>query len=119
MAKVTSAHSYLVADKCQAEMWEVLPSLSKCTGRVEVGASTGAFFHTNHCLDEEVQELEVKVGNASTTRDRYALLNKKIAGVSSLASMEDLLCDHEGYPRSICSHFESAVKTRPSLVEAL
>ena len=30
------------------------------------------------------------MGNASTTRDRYALL-KKIAGVSSLASMEDLL----------------------------
>ena len=106
-AKVTSAHSYLVADKHQAEMWEVLPSLSKCTGRVEAGASTGSFFHTNHCLDEEVQELEVKVGNASTTRDRYALLNKKIAGVSDLGSMKDLLCDHEGYPRSICSHFES------------
>ena len=106
-AQVTSAHSYLLADRYQAEMWEVLPSLSRCTGRVDIGESQGSFFHTNHCLNKEVQQLEVKVGNASTTRDRYALLDKKIANVSDLKDMEDLLCDHEGYPRSICSHFES------------
>ena len=106
-AKVTSAHSYLVADKYRAEMWEVLPSLSRCTGRVSKGEGQGSFFHTNHCLDNEVQKFEIKVGNASTTRDRYALLDKKINDVNNLEDMKDLLCDHESYPRSICSHFES------------
>ena len=34
-------------------------------------------------------------------------MNKKIDKVLDLRDMKDLLCDHEGYPRSICSHFES------------
>ncbi len=106
-ARVTSAHSYLVADTDQAEMWEILPSLSRCTGKVAKGQTKGFFFHTNHCLDADVKQLEIKVGNASTTRDRYALLDKKVVNVSDFNGMKDLLCDHEGYPRSICSHFES------------
>lgn len=106
-AKVTSAHSYLIADQSQAQMWEVLPSISRCTHHVDKPHTSGHFFHTNHCLDPEVKCFEAQLGKASTSLDRYDLLHKKLPAVNSLESMQDLLCDHENYPRSICSHYES------------
>lgn len=106
-AVVTSAHNYLIADCNSAGMWEVLPSLARCTGSVKKSDSTGYLFHTNHCLNPEVKHYEAVIGKASTSKDRFELLEKKVPKVIDMQGMHDLLCDHENYPRSICSHYES------------
>jgi isopenicillin-N N-acyltransferase-like protein len=46
----------------------------------------------------------------STTHVRYGLLEKKLRADLDYEGVYRLLTDHEGYPKSICSHFQSAAK---------
>lgn len=106
-AQVTSAHSYLIGYGDRSALWEILPTVQARTGDT---LESSRFFHTNHCLSEEAKELETTIGKASTTHNRYELLEQKIDNVKVLKDLEDMLCDHENYPKSICSHYESGAQ---------
>lgn len=105
-APKTSGHNYLIAQGRHAEMWEVAPGLSECVGKMQPD-DTGNIFHTNHCLAEKMVERETTISQNSTTHIRYELLGKKVDNVSSLKDMYDLMNDHENYPKSICSNFQT------------
>ncbi|PJB53397.1 MAG: hypothetical protein CO099_07375, partial [Bdellovibrio sp. CG_4_9_14_3_um_filter_39_7] len=47
---------------------------------------------------------------SSATLERYDLLTKKSGTVTDFHSMIKLLQDHEGEPKSLCSHFESGTQ---------
>ena len=102
----TSGHNYLIAFEDQADMWEVAPGLNDRVDYKDKG-EIGTMFHTNHCLGEEMKKREAVLAQNSTTYIRYDLLEKKIAGVTDFGSMVDLMNDHENYPKSICSNFQS------------
>ena len=105
-APVTSGHNYLVADEFAGEMWEILPGLSeKVLDSSE--AEDGRIFHTNHCLGTEAKRREQTIAQNSTTHIRYDLLEKKIGNVQTMDDAFDLLNDHENYPKSICSNFQT------------
>lgn len=101
---VTSGHNYLIADRDGGEMWEVMPGLSE---KVLDSQESNKLFHTNHCLGEEAKKREQKLAQNSTTYIRYDLLEKKIEATHSFDDMYQLLNDHENYPKSICSNFQT------------
>ena len=101
---VTSGHNYLIADQSAGEMWEVMPDLSE---KVLDSTNHSRIFHTNHCLGEQAQLREHKLAHNSTTYERYDLIKKKIDSLTSFEDVYGLLNDHENYPRSICSNFQS------------
>ena len=102
----TSGHNYLIAFKDQADMWEVAPGLNERVDYKDRG-ETGAIFHTNHCLGKEMKERETVLAQNSTTYIRYDLVEKKIGDVNDFDSMVALMNDHENYPKSICSNFQT------------
>lgn len=108
-APVTSGHNYIVSDKAQGEHWEVTPRLSERVGFVAAG-STGHAFHTNHCLGPKVQEHEDTSSSSSTTHVRWQHLEKLVPAVKDLEDFFGLLTSHEGYPKALCSHFESGAQ---------
>ncbi len=105
-AKVTSGHNYLVASRERAEMWEVMPGLSECVSRLS-GNECGRLLHTNHCLGAQARLRERSMLQNSTTQIRFELLQRKAPEVNSFDDVYDLLNDHEGYPKSICSNFQA------------
>ena len=106
-AKPTSGHAYLVASAQEAQTWEVSPRRAVQAGKALAGQSV---FHTNHCLDEGMRQSESSAALSSTTFDRYGLLEKKVGGVADLEGLTQLLMSHDGYPKSICSHFNSGLQ---------
>ena len=102
----TSGHNYLIAQRDQAQMWEVAPG---CNDQVDSKAAgeTGYMFHTNHCLGKNMAARETKISQNSTTHIRFDLLEKKIGSVRTLDEMFALMNDHENYPKSICSNFQT------------
>jgi isopenicillin-N N-acyltransferase-like protein len=104
---VTSGHNYLLSDPNLGEHWEITPEVSEKVASVE---KIGEAFHTNHCLGEATSPLEMKESLSSTTFVRYDLLADKIKRVNNAYEMKELLMDHEGYPKSICSHFQSGAQ---------
>ncbi len=108
-APVTSGHNYIVSDKNQGEHWEVTPNISERVGHVAVGSS-GFCFHTNHCLGEKVQLLEDQSSRSSTTEVRWQLLEKLVPKVKNMEDMYKLFTSHEGYPKALCSHYESGAQ---------
>jgi isopenicillin-N N-acyltransferase-like protein len=109
-AEVTGGHNYLIGDEQTGEHWEITPLVKE---QVQ-NQSDNYGFHTNHCLAPGIIEIAYDVAGNSTTHDRYQLLEKKMPNIESLTLLRDLLGDHEGYPKSICSHFESG-KQDPSM----
>ena len=105
-APKTSGHNYLIAQGRHAEMWEVAPGLSECVGRMQQ-EDKGNIFHTNHCLGQQMVDRETAISQNSTTHIRFDLLEKKVDNVSTLQDMYDLMNDHENYPKSICSNFQT------------
>ena len=105
-ARVTSGHNYLIASPDRAEMWEVMPGLADCADSIG-GDKEGFLFHTNHCLGRQAQKRETQISQNSTTHIRYDLIDKKIGDVRDFQSMYELLNDHENYPKSICSNFQT------------
>lgn len=106
---VTSGHSYILSHPDGGEIWEVTPDLSRQTGNLPKG-SKGHIFHTNHCLDKDVIEQEVKTGINSTTHIRYEILERRLKEVKDFDGLFQMFQDHENYPKSICSHFESGAQ---------
>ncbi len=102
----TSGHNYLIASDGHAQMWEVAPDLNECVGELKTGQK-GALLHTNHCLGKEIVQHEISMSQNSTTHIRYGLLQKKIGNVRTLEDMYELMTDHENYPQSICSNFQT------------
>lgn len=106
-APLTSGRSFLLADRAAgADFWEAMPDLRERVANLPVGQE-GHLFHTNHCLGERMKDRENRLAMSSTTHTRYALIEKKIGSVRDLESGWALLNDHEGYPRSICSNFQT------------
>ena len=105
-APVTSGHAYLLASPAAGEFWEVMPGLAEQVGRLFV-SEDGYLFHTNHCLGADAKLRETVIGKNSTTYIRYDLLKKKISSVKSFDQMCELMNDHENYPKSICSNFQT------------
>jgi isopenicillin-N N-acyltransferase like protein len=105
-APLTSGRCFLLADRSGVEFWEAMPGLSERVSSMD-GDQLGGLFHTNHCLGTQAVQREVRESLSSTTHDRYRLLEKKLDMVSDLQSAWELLNDHEGYPRSICSNYQT------------
>ena len=105
-APKTSGHNYLIAEGDQAEMWEVAPDVSECVSHTKKGEE-GYIFHTNHCMGTRVAARETTVSQNSTTYVRHDLLEKKLPSVKTLDDVYDLMNDHDGYPKSICSNFQT------------
>ena len=99
-----SGHVYLMADNSGAEIWEKTPKVQDCVGKIP-----GEKFitHTNHCLSTELQAEEISSVRSSTTESRFEIMNRKGGSVKCDKDMELLLKDHEGFPKSICSHYQS------------
>ncbi len=103
---LTSGRCFLLADQEGGEFWEVMPGLSERVSHLE-GQQSGHIFHTNHCLGSEAKGREVRGALSSTTHARFQLLERKISLAMDVDSTWELLNDHEGYPRSICSNFQT------------
>ena len=108
-APVTSGHNYLAADSKGGEHWEITPNVKALASRLDLPRD-GAIGHTNHCLCPETVKVENQQGVASTSRERYKLLEDKMGSVKFLSDLRDLLGDHDNYPRSICGHYESGAQ---------
>lgn len=105
---VTSAHSYLLADHWSGHLWEKTPTQFCEVGHVD--KNEGELLHTNHCLVPETQALEQNEFLSKTTHGRLELLKTKVGAVHTVDQLYGLLTDHDGYPKSICSHFESGAQ---------
>lgn len=108
-APVTSGHNYMIANKDQGEHWEISPSVKACAGAV-ASNQHGHTYHTNHCLHQNMQAIEDKKSMSSTTHAREELLKKLFQSISDRQSFYEVLTSHEGYPKSICSHFENGAQ---------
>jgi isopenicillin-N N-acyltransferase like protein len=105
-APLTSGRSFLLAGRQGGEFWEAGPDFAERVSLLDE-RSTGHLFHTNHCLGTASRKRETKLAMTSTTHTRFELIEKKISAVDDSESAWDLLNDHEGYPRSICSNFQT------------
>lgn len=108
-APLTSGRSFLLADRAGGEFWEAMPGLQEQVSVVQPGQD-GFIFHTNHCLSPQAQQRENTAALSSTTHDRFSLIEKKIDSVVDIDSAWDLLNDHEGYPKSICSNYQTSAQ---------
>ena len=102
----TSGHNYLIAINDHAQMWEVAPGCNDMVDEMLPG-QYGYMLHTNHCLGENMKLRETAISQNSTTHIRFDLLNKKIGDTQTFEQMYELMNDHEGYPKSICSNFQT------------
>ncbi len=105
-ANVTSGHNYLLADGDIGEMWEVAPGVSERVSHKTRGEK-GFLFHTNHCMGTEVAARETKISQNSTTHIRHDLLANKLPAIENYPQIYGLMHDHEGYPKAICSNFQT------------
>ncbi len=105
---VTSGHNYIVSDPSIGEHWEVTPNHSECVG--QTSADKPYAFHTNHCLGDVIQTMEMKDSISSTTHKRFELLTEKANQVRTLSDLKNLFQNHDNYPMSLCSHYESGAQ---------
>ena len=108
-APVTSGHNYIISTIEGGEHLEITPTHQEKVSALVKG-QTGAIFHTNHCLGDEIKKLEDVKSMSSTTHARWKLLSKKAHNVKDLNGFFDLLTDHDEFPVSICSHFENGAQ---------
>ena len=59
---------------------------------------------------KKTKKIEDQKFQSTTTHDRYKLLSKKLPHINNFDSFTGLLQDHEGYPKSICSHYETSAQ---------
>lgn len=103
---VTSGHNYLIANAEIGEHWEITPTQKK---QVQIAPKEKSFsiFHTNHCIHPDVINVEDTIASSSTTHARFDLSTKNTKNITSMHDMTNFLKSHDGYPKSICSHFEA------------
>ena len=118
-APVTSGHNYMLSGPSRGENWEIMPERSQLvsslmSSSIPPGGKEG-IFHTNHCLGDEIKpwEEQEEKAKSSTSQNRYGILAQRVPGLQSFEDLKSLLTDHQGYPKSICGHFESG-KRDPS-----
>ena len=104
-APVTSGHNYQLSSVQQGAQWEVTPLAKEKVS--EISETNPIIFHTNHCLGDETVKQEDTISSNSTTKNRFKILKKYSKNALDYQSVFDLLTGHEGYPKSICSHYES------------
>ena len=109
--KVTSGHNYLISDGSEWENWEIGATFQRLSDKID--SSLGLIYHTNHCLDPEAKEQELPLALNSTSLNRLELITKKAENLKTKADIIEVLQDHDGFPKSICSHFQSSA-TDPS-----
>lgn len=105
-ANATSGHNYLIADANEGEMWEIAPGQSERVSRKPPGEQ-GFLFHTNHCMGTQIAARETTISQNSTTYIRHDLLQKKLPDATNFEHVYNLMHDHEGYPKAICSNFQT------------
>ena len=108
-AQVTSGHNYLIADKTSGEHWEITPSIKGLASKASI-EDKNVIFHTNHCLNTEVKNIEDQNSISSTTHARFDICQKHYLEIKDENSMEAFLKSHENHPKSICSHFNSGAQ---------
>ena len=96
-----SGRHYLVADESNAFGIEGAGDRHQ----IVYSGETDNYVHTNHCLDTGLGQA-CRVPPASTTYDRYRILDERFArGVlSGMDEAWQLLGSHDGYPKSICTN---------------
>jgi len=73
--------------------------------RVLNADAQGKLTHTNHCMHPELTGINKDFPELIQSHDRKGRIDHLIASAdASLESVQDMLRDHEGYPRSICRH---------------
>ncbi len=112
-APVTSGHNYLLSDGKKSEHWEVSPQYKEKVLTTE-NFNNDYLFHTNHCLGKNNKSIEDKISGNSTTFIRYEKMEDFNSGKLSEESLFSVLTNHDGYPKSLCSHF-MANQTDPSM----
>tara|TARA_R110002072_G_scaffold64203_11_gene160033 strand:+ start:20387 stop:21466 length:1080 start_codon:yes stop_codon:yes gene_type:complete len=110
-SKVTSGHNYLIGDKESSLHIEKTPTKEDIIDTLEKD-DHGFIYHTNHCLGENVKEVEDKNSISSTTHNRESILLdfEKNSPINTSLELIELLKDHTGHPKSICSHFQSGAQ---------
>lgn len=106
-APVTSGHNYIISSNEGGEHWEITPQSQECVGKTH---KKGYSFHTNHCLGDVAKELEDRTSSSSTTHKRFELLENKVQKIETFDQFQQLFEDHDNYPMSICSHYESGAQ---------
>ena len=106
---LTAGHHYLLASPEAAAMYEVMPDLCELVEE-KTGGQDGFMYHTNHCLGRAAASREVALSQTSTTHIRFNLIQKKIKAVRNYDDVLALLNDHENYPKSICSNWQSTAQ---------
>lgn len=107
-SNVTSGHNYLIGSKDIGKHWEITPNIKD-----EIYPNQNipyTIFHTNHCLGINASKIEDKTSLSSTTHARFELAQKLSKEIKNLKELEAFLKSHEGYPKSICSHFENGAQ---------
>ncbi len=105
----TGAHNYLLSDGKSFEHWEASPTKKFMASKIE-GSKKGVITHTNHCLTQELQNIEEKLSQNSTSHERFSLLEQMKDGLQTSEDLIALLQDHTGYPKSLCGHFQSGAQ---------
>lgn len=106
-APVTSGHNYLLASENEGYHLEIAPTIKEVAAHLK---DTGHIIHTNHCLNPSLVKIEQQLAQNSTSHIRYELLHNKVTQIKNLSHLRNLLGDHENYPKSICSHFQSGAQ---------
>lgn len=86
--------------------------------RLIVPTGKGILTHTNHYQHPDMQEVEGKVDQHSTSlrEERACRLMSGQAGTHTVDSFQRVLQDHEGYPDSICRHNNADAVTGFSVI---
>lgn len=108
-APVTSGHNYILSGPEGGRHYEITPTDREKVLSLDKNED-GAIFHTNHCLGPKVKLHEDTTSQSSTSLLRFDLLQNKTPDVKTYDELINLLKDHEGFPKSICSHFESGTQ---------
>jgi isopenicillin-N N-acyltransferase-like protein len=106
---VTSGHNYLISSPSGGMHLEITPTISETVSELKK-SETGAIFHTNHCLGQEIKKIEDTTSMSSTSHDRFRILTNKVNSLNNFSDLKALLTDHDEYPKSICSHFENGAQ---------
>jgi isopenicillin-N N-acyltransferase-like protein len=77
-------------------------------------ASLGGVTHANHCRHPDLLAINEQFPELIQSHDRQRRIDQLLNlphGSPDLVELKKLLCDHEGYPRSICRHANDDAKT--------
>ncbi len=105
-SKPSSGHGYMLGETHQIQIYEISPRQLELVSYSNL-KHPGWVLHTNHCMGTIHRELESRGFLSSTTYDRYRLAEKKLESLKSFEDFIALFKSHEGYPKSVCSHFQS------------